>query len=500
MHSILRFSSGGFPWGLAVVVCAGLVMSTPSEVSAQGPEDRFVGDWQGTLNAGGQELPLVFHIVSTDAGLTATMDSPAQAAFGIGVDAVEIRGDSLTLTIRPIQGRYDGVLQEDGTITGTWSQGPASLPLNLAPAEEGGAGAAAPAVPDPSTRPQTPRAPFPYDVEDVTFPQLTEDFDLAGTLTVPRGRGPVPGVVLVSGSGPQDRDETLLGHKPFAVLADHLTRAGIAVLRYDDRGVGSSGGEFASATSADLAGDAESAVAWLRERPEVAAGRVGIVGHSEGGLIAPMVASRSDAVAFVVLLAGPGMTGEEIILDQSRRIAEADGADPALVERGLKVNRRLFEVIRTEADPQERRDRAQAILEEALDSMTPEERQMQGITEETSEAWVNTQLAQLTSPWFSYFLTYDPVPALEATRVPVLALNGELDLQVPYQANLSAIRAALERGGNEDFTVESLPGLNHLFQRAETGAPSEYARIEETMTPAVMDRTAAWILERFGPR
>ncbi|UCC24112.1 MAG: alpha/beta fold hydrolase [Gemmatimonadales bacterium] len=477
--------------------------SWPASGAAQAEAERWAGDWRGTLQAGPQELPIIFHIAAGDEGLTATMDSPAQGAYGIPMDGVDTAGDSLTLTLSAAQARYDGVMQEDGSIHGTWTQGPASLPLNLDRADPGteveGSDPSA-VIPDPATRPQTPHPPFPYRAEEVEVPHLEEEFSLAGTLTLPEGEGPFPGAVLVSGSGPQDRDETLLGHKPFAVLADHLTRAGIAVLRYDDRGVGGSGGDFGSATSVEFASDAESAVAWMEAHPEVAPEKVGIVGHSEGGLIAPMVATERGMLAYVVLLAGPGMTGEEIILDQSRLIGEAQGVDPEQLERSLAANAALFEVVRTEKDPARAEGRLREVLRGVVAEMSPAERVQSGISDESLEGWIDGQVMQLSSPWLRFFLTYDPVPALERTRVPVLALNGEKDLQVPYEANLAAIRGALERGGNSDYTVEALPGLNHLFQEATTGAPSEYATIDETMSPAVLDRISSWIMHRFGGR
>ena len=484
----------------ALFTAAALALLVPALEGQDAGSGRFTGNWRGVIQAGPQELPIVFHINSGGDGLSATMDSPAQGAFGIAMDAVAVSGDTLTLSLAAAQASYQGVLQDDGTLQGTWTQGPASLPLNMEPVEPGAAAEEAePSIPDPSTRPQTPRPPFPYRVEEVRFPNPSAGIELAGTFTVPPGEGPFPAVALVSGSGPQDRDETLLGHKPFAVLADHLTRAGIAVLRYDDRGVGASEGDFAAATSVELATDAESAVAWLGTRPEVDPGGRGIVGHSEGGLIAPMVAARSDQVAFIVLLAGPGMEGARVILDQSERISRAEGVPEDQVERSLAANRAIFRVLLEEDDPDRATGRIRSVLEDVLAQMTPEERAAEGVTDETAEGWIQGQLAQLEAPWLRFFLTYDPIPALEATGVPVLALNGELDLQVPYKANLSAIRGALARGGNPDFTVESLPGLNHLFQNAETGAPNEYSQIDETMSPVVLERVSGWILERFGP-
>ncbi|MDT8341477.1 MAG: CocE/NonD family hydrolase [Longimicrobiales bacterium] len=514
------------PWAPRILGALGLGAICVGAGTAQQPDvERWVGGWRGTLRTGSAEFPVVFHVSAGPAGLSAAMDSPAQGAFGVPMDEVAAVGDTLRLVLRSAGAGYRGVLREDGTLAGTWTQGAASLPLDLervhgggepdgertdasgAPARERadrgaepaheGVGAA-PAAPDPAARPQTPAPPFPYRAEEVRFPNRAEAFELAGTLTLPEGAGPFPGVVLISGSGPQDRDESLMGHKPFAVLADHLTRSGIAVLRYDDRGVGGSGGDFASATSVELAGDAEAALAWLAARPEVDGERVGMVGHSEGGLIAPMVAARNPAVAFVVLLAGTGMTGAEIILDQSRRIALAEGMEPERVERSLEVNRALFQVVREEGGTEAGEARMRQILNAAIAAMTPGERTAAGLTEASREAWVNGQLAQLRSPWLRHFLGYDPVPALEATRVPVLALNGELDLQVPHEGNLAAIRAALARGGNPDYAVEALPGLNHLFQTAGTGSPREYAHIEETMSPRVLERVSGWILARFG--
>lgn len=484
------------PLMLALVFAAALT-ATPDAASAQ--DDRWVGDWQGELDAGPQgKLPIIFHITAGESGLSATMDSPAQGAFAIPMDGVTISGDSVAITLNAAQARYDGVMQEDGTISGTWSQGPAELTLDLAKSE-GGEGASAPSVPDAASRPQTPKEPLPYATEDLVFPHGSGDFELAGTLSFPEGEGPFPAAVLVSGSGPQDRDETLLGHKPFAVLADHLTRAGIAVLRYDDRGVARSGGVFATATSVDLSTDAEAAVTYLRGRPEIDGGAIGIIGHSEGGLIAPMVAARNDAVAYAVLLAGPGTTGEEILIDQNRLIAAASGVAEGQIERGLEVNRRLFQVIRDKG-PAESAPLLREILVTSAETLTEGERAAAGIDMNNLDAWVMAQVNQINSPWFRFFLTYDPTDALEHTRVPVLALNGELDLQVPWEQNLAGIEAALTRAGNTDFTLHALPGLNHLFQNAETGSPAEYATIEETMSPQVLELVSDWILERFAGR
>jgi len=302
---------------------------------------------------------------------------------------------------------------------------------------------------------------------------------LAATLTVPPGTGPFPAVVLITGSGPQDRDETLLGHKPFKVLADHLSRQGIAVLRADDRGAGQSSGTFATATSLDFAADAEAGLAYLATRKDINARKLGLVGHSEGGLIAPIVATRNRAVGFIVMMAGSGVPGDQVLLAQQALIATASGAPADLVQRANAAMRGVFAAIRAAKDE----TTLAATLRERLAGLVP-------------EAQIDAQLKTLLSPWYRYFLTYDPAPALRTVRCPVLAIAGEKDLQVPAKENLAAIRAALEAGGNTRIQIEELPGLNHLFQRATTGSPAEYARIEETMAPSVLEMVAGWILKQ----
>jgi hypothetical protein len=285
-----------------------------------------------------------------------------------------------------------------------------------------------------------------------------------------------------------------MGHKPFAVLADHLTRRGIAVLRFDDRGVGKSTGSFSVATSEDFAEDALGGVRFLKTRPEVAAGKIGVAGHSEGGLIAPMVAVRSTDVAFLVLLAGTGVPGDSIIKAQSRLIARAGGETDDVIERTARAQAAMFAAVRAGGDSAAVQARLQAVADSLLATMTEAERQASGMTPQTARQQAQT----IGSPWFRFFLTYDPRPTLRRVKVPVLAINGALDLQVPSQDNLRAIEAALREGGNANVTAREFAGLNHLFQPATTGAPSEYGTIETTMSPEVLEAIAGWITERFG--
>ena len=445
------------------------------------------GSWNGRLEA--VSLTVVFHIASTpETGLTATMDSPDQGAKGIPVGVVTFVDSVLRMAVPAIGGEFEGRLGGDGRIQGEWRQGGGRLPLVL----ERGAAAA-------PRRPQEPDAPLPYDEEEIDFSNDAAGVRLAGTFTRPRPGGPHPAVVLITGSGPQDRNETLLGHKPFLVLADHLTRQGIAVLRYDDRGIGGSTGEFGTATSRDFADDALAAVAALRKRGDVDASRIGLVGHSEGGLIAPLAARNSEDVAFIVMLAGPGVPGEDILYEQARLISRASGAPERLIELNTRAQQRLFEVVKTTADTAESRPRVRAVLAAMLDSLSTEERGAMMVGNDPS-AFVEAQAAQVTSPWFRWFLRHNPAEDLRHVTVPVLALYGELDLQVPPGQNAPVVTGALVDAGNQDVTVEVLPRLNHLFQTATTGAPSEYGTIEETFSPVALEYIASWILERFGNR
>jgi hypothetical protein len=429
------------------------------------------GAWMGTLDAGATKLRVVFHITNTEDGLTATMDSPDQGAKGLPVTSVTRDGASLKLEMRQIAGGFDGKISKDlTTIEGTWTQAGNSLPLVLKRVKD--------AAELERRRPQNPLKPYPYRDEDVSYPNPAANITLAATLTIPPGKGPFPAVLLIVGSGPHDRDEALMGHRPFLVLSDYLTRHGIVVLRADDRGVGKSGGNFATVTTADLATDAEAGVAYLKQRPEVDPRKIGLVGHSEGGIIAPMVAARNPDVAFIVMMAGPGVPGDQILEAQSRLIAEVDGESPAEAEKNANEEREILALVENDKDS--------ADLESAL---------RKRLAGKALEAAVDAQIKALTSPWFRYFLVYDPAGALRKVRCPVLALNGEKDLQVPPRQNLPAIRKALEAGGNQHFEADELPGLNHLFQTARTGAPSEYAEIEETISPMALEKIAGWILK-----
>lgn len=455
------------------------------------PPTEVTGRWVGGLEVQGMTLRLSLEIEAGADALKAVLTSIDQGNQAIPVSEVLLEGNHLTLRIPAVQGSYEGVVSEDAeSMEGIWNQGGMSLPLRF---ERSNEELAAP------LRPQEPSEPYPYIVEEVRFRNPEGGHILAGTLTVPEGSGPHPGAVLISGSGPQDRDEALLGHKPFLVLSDHLTRAGVAVLRFDDRGVGDSEGDFGSATTHDFATDVEAATSYLATRPEVDPARVGLVGHSEGGLIAPIVAADMGKVAYVVLLAGPGVTGAEILKAQQRLILEADGATAAQIALAQEGQERMLNVLAHAGPDEDVTPGIEEILHASFAELTPEERAAQGMgTEEAVEEAINATVRQVTSPWFRTFVTYDPRPTLERIRVPVLAINGEKDLQVPWEENLGEIEAALGRAGNSDVTIRALPDLNHLFQHAKTGSPNEYSTIEETFAPVALDLISNWIIERFG--
>lgn len=472
-------------------------LALTAAVFALGPSDTFaqdahplVGDWVGTLVAGPQQLQIVYHIVDGgDGALTGTMDVPAQGAVGIPLSTVTFEDGSVSMTFPvPGGGTYEGTLDEGGgNVVGTFTQGGQPFPMDLARTNE------APGVPE---RPQEPKEPFPYSVEEVTFENREAGVTLAGTLTLPEGPGPFPAAVLVSGSGPQDRNESLLGHKPFLVLADHLTRSGVAVLRYDDRGVAESSGDFGTATSEDFAADALAGVAYVSDDPRVKSGAVGIVGHSEGGMIGPLAASRSESVDYVVMLAGPGVPGIDILVEQGRLINAASGQAQGMTDFNARIQVRLADVVREESDPEAAASAMRAAIQEEITALDPD---LASTVREVFGADVIEQtIGQINSPWFRHFLHYDPRPALERTTVPVLALFGEKDLQVPPTQSSDEVKRALERGGNADATVLVLPGLNHLFQEAGSGSPAEYQQIEQTFSPMALAEVSDWIAHRFG--
>lgn len=457
-----------------------LLLASVFVVSGQLRLSDIEGTWNGTLRESGMNLRMVFNFKMTEADtIKATLDSPDQNAMGIPLGRVTIEGDSLFVEAPMIRGQYSGLVSGDSLITGTWMQLGKNYTINLR------RGTVAPVT---FNRPQEPKPPYPYLEEEVTFRNTAEGFDLAGTLTLPEGNGPFPAVVLITGSGQQDRDETIFHHKPFKVIADHLTRNGIAVMRYDDRAVGKSKGSLTGATSLSFAGDAEAAVEYLAGRPEIDPKKIGLAGHSEGGLIAPIVASRKKTIAFVISLAGPGVTGHDALIQQNIDFFRVSGMPEEALEKQLHMLRNLFSFVTEGEDQRSTAKQAMEWYNRELDAkgVTAEERR-------TEMSQFAQALAQTNNAWMKYFLSTDPAQFWSRVKCPVLALNGDRDIQVNHAQNLPAIKAALKKGGNRKVKTVVLPGHNHLFQRAETGAITEYETIEETFSPEALSLMASWI-------
>lgn len=459
-----------------LLICSLLIFSTV--VFSQ----DITGEWNSLLKVSGMQLRLVFHITKTETGYSATMDSPDQGAKDIPMSKASYENSVLTIEMAAAKIEYTGKLDSEGNVVGTFKQAGLTAPLTLTRKT---------IEKVEVKRPQEPVKPYPYYSEEVTFENSKDKITLAGTLTLPSKEGQYPVVVLISGSGPQNRDEEVFGQKPFLVLSDYLTRHGIGVLRYDDRGMFASKGNFAKATSFDFATDVESAVNYLKTRKETDKKHIGLIGHSEGGIIAPIVAAKSKDVSFIVLMAGTGISGGDILLLQQELIGRASGMTEDKLKKTTDINLGAYNIIKANNDTIKMKNELSKYLttkmKEAPDGEIP--------AGNTVDEYVNSQIKAITSPWMLNFIKYNPAPTLEKVKCPVLAINGSKDLQVPPGANLPAIEKALKKGGNRNVTVKELAGLNHIFQECKTGLPKEYGEIEQTISPVALDMMTNWIKE-----
>ena len=467
----------------AVPVAATSLLAAAIPLAAQAVD--ATGHWEGLIEIPGQPLVVMVDLEETGGTWSGTIDIPAQGAVDLPLSGVAVVGETVRFTINGVPGEptFEGTLAS-GEITGEFSQGPARLPFRL--------GREAVEVEAPS-RPQEPKPPFPYDAKEVEY--RNGDVKIAGTLTLPPGEDQVPAALLISGSGALNRDLELAGHKPFLVLADHLTRRGIAVLRVDDRGIGGSTGSTWQSTSRDKANDVLTGVRFLRGHDRIDPERVGLIGISEGGLVAPLALNRvaPGTIAYAVLLAGPGVPGGDLLRQQLRRIAAANGAPTETIEELAALQDKGLEIIASEMPRAEAEAALRRVAEEQMEA-SPETAQLSG---EDLEAAVSAAVETNLSPWFRFFIRYDPRPALGGLAVPTLALFGGKDTQVDADQNQSAMEAAFAASANQDVTVRRFADMNHLFQTAGTGSPAEYGRIEETMAPEVLDLIGSWIAERF---
>ena len=449
--------------------------------------EKPVEVWSGTMSALFQKLHVRFRVYRRDAGSEVVcFDSVSQKAGGFKANRT-IDADHWTIKVDGLGGVFDGTSNGDKTeVKGKWTQGGVSLDLTLTPEKIDVS-----EVVEPPKRPQTPIAPFPYLVEEVSFRNDVDDVTLAGTLTLPKADKPCPAVVMITGSGPQDRDESLLDNKPFWVIADHLSRKGIAVLRFDDRGTGASTGDFSAATSENFAKDVEAAFDLLLADPRIAPKSIGLIGHSEGGMIAPMVAVSRRDVAFIILMAGTGVNGREILLSQGRLILQSQGVtEESLLKMQRATQLAMIDTVLEAPVNATQEELAEAAMKRLADVIPAE-----SLEEESLKESVAGGIQRMQSPWFRYFLTFEPSAVLQQVKCPVLALNGEKDVQVDPGLNLPAIMSALEKGGNTRFRTVEFPGLNHLFQTCGSGGLSEYQTIEETIAPVVLQTMTDWILD-----
>lgn len=453
---------------------------------AKSPAEAIRGNWLGTLKVQTIKLRMAIAVTGEPNGpLKATFTSVDQDNVPHPFDEVSLNGNKIRLVFkRAIV--IEGTLNDDGTeINGKFKQGLATFPLDFKKTEK---------APEARKRPQEPKRPFPYQEVEVTYENPAEHSTLAGTLTFPKTGGPFPAVLLITGSGQQDRDESIFGHKPFLVLSDYLTRRGIAVLRVDDRGIGGSKGDLANATSENFASDVLAGVNFLKTRKEIDPHKIGLIGHSEGGIIAPMVAVKSPDVAFIVLMAGTGIPGKEISLLQMEALMKQSGESEAAIAKARDLQQKIYQIIEHETDPKTRHAKLKQAFEEGLAGMTPDEKKKVGASANAEQSATSVE-----RPWIRFYFLHDPRETLRQVHCPVLALIGSKDIQVPAKENVPEIEKALKEGGNKDFTVKVLPNLNHLFQTCKTGTLQEYGQIEETMSPTALEVIADWIKQRSRP-
>jgi len=464
-------------------IITAMLANTVAAATILPDQGSLEGDWQGAISVVGQTLPMSVHFTAGDDGLGATID--IQGATGIALQGVSYEDAKLHMELAAGAGLavFDGQHVGD-SIGGAFVQAGITGTFFLKRGQAVPAAAAAAAD------------PVPYAVEEVTFHNA--DITLTGTLTLPESGGPHPAAVMITGSGAQNRDEELFGFRPFYVIADHLTRQGVAVLRYDDRGVGGSTGSVAASTSEDFADDVLAAVAFLEQRSDIDSEKIGLIGHSEGGIVAPLAASKSDDVAFMVLVAGTSVTGEEVILEQGALIARAGGTPEDEIARNLEYQKRTFAAVRSGEGWDELTAEFASQLRATIAAMPDSERAAIADVDAYVNAQVQGQMTAARTPWFRYFLNYDPAVTLRAVDTPVLALFGELDLQVVPSQNLGPMEEAFRAGNHPDYTIETLPRANHLFITATTGSPTEYATLPKEFVPEFLPLITDWILRRVA--
>jgi len=454
-------------------------------------DNKFSGIWEGKINVG-VSLRIAFHFNEDSAGnIVTTMDSPDQSAFGMPTDYTTLSNDSIYTVIKQYNISFSGKLTSDTTISGAFKQ-VASVPLLLKK------------VLKVTTviRPQTPAEPFPYNTEEVSYASVKE-VRVAGTLTSPKldsntrnnKATSYPAILLISGSGPQNRDEEVMGHKPFAVIADFLTKKGFIVLRVDDRGTGKTTGNFNESTTEDFADDVIAGIDFLKKRKDVDTLKIGLLGHSEGGMIAPMVAAKRKDIDFLVLLAGPGIKPIDLMTEQNLAIFNSMGMSNKTQQAYGVLYKKITMTIVNGKDSISKVNEATHVLNSWLKERDSSILNDLGLeTPQKQKTYVNNMVTSLDRKWFKYFLNYDPAPILKKVNAKVLVLNGNKDIQVISKSNLAGMEAALKKTSSV-FEVHEIPGVNHLFQNCITCTVNEYGQLDETISPIVLEKIGEWLVK-----
>lgn len=445
-------------------------------------QSPIIGHWEGSIDVMNQHIGMMIDFSQSGDSVTAAIDIPMQGATGLKLQKIRFEAPQIhfELPAGPTIAIFDGTHHGD-SIAGAFTQAgfQGSFVLKRAVRKEAE---------------KEVDADAPYKKEEVVF--TNDTIKLAGTLTLPQSKGPHPAVSMITGSGPQNRDEELFGFKPFKVIADHFTRNGIAVLRYDDRGVGGSTGNTMQSTTVDFAADALAAVRYLQTRSEINHKQIGLCGHSEGGIVAPLAASQSKDVAFIILIAGTGVNGENILKMQTELIMRADSATEDEIAKALAMNSMIYSSLRTDRPLDSVKSELRKRILEDYEKLPDEQRKFITDKDQYVHTVVEAQALSFTTPWFKHFLIHDPAPALEKARCPVLALFGQYDLQVPAETNKKAIQAALLKAKNRDVTMKIFPNANHLFLYTRTGSLKEYATMKKEFVPGFLETMSKWILEQ----
>ncbi len=445
----------------------------------------ITGIWNGTVKLGeDKEISFIFNIKKIDNNYVTDLSIPAQRVAGLKPQKTTFENGILQIDGTNLGIKYEGKFNTTSQqFEGKFSEGANTLPLNL---KEGKL-----KLESKNNRPQEPVKPYPYYEEEVVFENKEANVSLAGTLTLPGNNKKSPAVILISGSGPQDRDETFANHKPFWVLADHLTRQGIAVLRFDDRGVGKSTGNFSSATTKDFSTDVISAVKYLKSRSDIDTDNIGLIGHSEGGIIAPLAANQTKDVSFMVLLAATGIPGSEISLMQSLSMRPFPVPNEAAYEQAIR------KAIKIAASDNELPTIKKELTIHYNKTIAPILKPLVGNDAKVNEI-IGGLIEMRTTPWIRYFYNYNPAAEIEKLEIPVLSLNGSKDTQVNAKINQNGIRQSLIKGGNQDYKIIELEDLNHFFQECETGKMDEYQKIEQTVSPIALKEISSWIIAHIN--